>query len=267
MEWFNALPAHFQLAIIIIVIFSTVIISIYGGIRIQKSKSDLSINIGGEKNKEEVRKDIITKKVRKCEDCFMILRDYLLKIDRRIRSLEEAKFYKPLNYLDQKLDELTMMLVNDYLNVINEQATNEEKSSGETIKQLRLFEAHIKDACGRIKTEIRRALRENGFAKLQPKDFICYVNSEINVILNIIFHHIRSVYPSNSSCMIIDINEVLSLIEQRQGEIGKIIEEFFSYTVDMINQLEQDIQKLEKESIEWCKNFISKEDITLVVQS
>lgn len=264
MEWFSSLPVHFQLAIIILIIFSTVIISIYGGVKIQKNKNDLSINIGGEKNKDFIKGDTEQKRIRKCEDCYMILRDYLLKIDRRIKSLEDAKFYKPLNYLDQKLDELTMMLVNDYLDVINEQATNEEKSSGETIKQLRLFEAHIKDACGRIKTEVRRALRENGFAKLQSKDFICYVNSEITVILNTIFHHIRSVYPSNSSCMIIDINEVLSLIEQRQGNIAKIVEEFFSYTVDMINQLEQDIQKLEKESIEWCKNFISREDMALV---
>jgi hypothetical protein len=269
MEWFYSLPIYAQLPIIITIIFSIIIISVYGGIKIQKSKDDISINIGGgkteskDKNKERNKEVINNVKIRKCEDCVMILRDHFLKVERTIRSLEEAKFSKPLNYIEQKLEEFSSLLIEDYLNEINKQATDTDKSTGETIKQLRLFEAHLEDACGRIKMEIRRALRENGFCKLSSKELNCYINSEIIRIIDIIPHHIRSVYPSNSSCMIIDMNEVLGLYNNRKDDLASIIQDFFVTTTDMINQIDKERKVLEEESNKWCYNFITNKESLL----
>lgn len=257
MNWFYSMPVPVQVVIIIIVILSVIIISIYGGINIQKNKDNISIAIGGDKKKEKKdNRDSNNKIERKCEDCFMIIREHLIKVERTIRSLEESKISKAMNYIDQNLEEYTSILISDYLNYMNRKATDKEKETGETIKELRLYEAHIRDGCSRIKKEIRRALLENGFMKLTIRELNCYINSEINRIIEIIPHHIRSVYPSSSSCMIIDMDEVLKLIKKREEDLIKVIEDFFMTVTDMIKEINKEIEEIEERSNKWCYSFI-----------
>lgn len=248
-KWFETLPWQWQIFIVILTIISVVIISIYGKFVFQRGK--VLIGIGG--NKKDSGEG--EKHKHPCEECYMIIRKQILETERKIKTVESSRMDRQMNFFDQKVEELQTDLLDIYTENMNKNRTTGMTSGLETV-QFRLFEGLLMDAFNLTKKEIRRALRENGYNTLQTEDYITYIGNEARTLTNMVYNHLRRLYPPVESNMIVKVNEVLGLVEAYYQNIEDLIMEFFNYAKDVNQHVEEEVLRLDKECDRACSQFI-----------
>ena len=247
MKWFETLPWQWQIVLVILLIISIVIISIYGKFVFQRDKTQ--IGIGGDK------KSGSNNHKHPCSECYMILRKQILETERKIKIVESSRMDRQMNFLDQKMEELQTDLLDNYSDTMHKNRSINIASGLETI-QFRLFEGLLIDAFGLVKKEIRRALRENGYTIMQASEYITYTKNEARTIMNMIYNHLRRLYPPLESNMIVGINEVLGMVENNHQILEDLMTEFFNNAREINQQVDVEVSRLDKECDTLCSQFI-----------
>lgn len=253
MDWFNNLPWQWQVILTILLCISVSIISIYGRFFIIRDK--LKIGIGGDKGDTKNSKSTTDSKNHSCGECYMIIRNQVIETERKIKSVESSRFDRQMNFLDQKFEELQADFTSTYSDLIHKNRAQNLAPGVETI-QFRLYEGLLNDAFGLLKKEIRRALRENGYTTLPGGDYINYVRNETRTILNMLYNHVRKLYPPIESNMVVPINEVLNDIESSYSNLEQMVMAFFDNAKEINIQVDNEIRRLDKECDAICSQFV-----------
>jgi len=254
MGWFDNLPWQWQVILTILFCLSVIIVSIFGRFFIIRDKLKIGIG-GGDKKDSKNPKSTDENKKHSCGECYMIIRNQIIETERKIKSVESSRMDKAMNFLDQKLDEFQTDLMDTYSELIHKNRASNLVPGAETI-QFRLYEGLLNDAVGQVKKEIRRALRENGYTLMQASELLSYVKNETRTVLNMIYNHIRKLYPPIESNMIVPINDVLGDIEAANSALEGMMMAFFSNAKEVNIQVDSEIRRLDKECDAICSEFV-----------
>lgn len=136
-------------------------------------------------------------------------------------------------------------------------------SRGEKTKtlQYRMFWGLTNDAINiRIKDELRRSFKENGFHELEGNDFSIYVKNQSKNLISILRNHIINLYPPNNKGKDIKISmeEILEEIDKRERDFDDLFEEIYNESKKFIIQYNESMEdidkKFEEEITEFSKN-------------
>lgn len=252
-SWFLTLPLLWQLVISFVTIASVVVISIFGRLAVKKGKFTVGLGrdtIGhGEdgKNSSEKIKHSKKAKDRSCDDCYTITRHKYLQADRKIKALDESRMQKIYAQMDQKLEYFQLSMIEQYSQRLNPNVINN------TNQDDCIYEAKLNEALNRVRYELKRALREDGFDKCKD-DYNVYVKNEAQSVKTIIYNHLRSVYPRFG--MIISKELVLQDVENSYKQIESKMFEFFDFAKEVTIQITDEINKIDKECDCDCRTII-----------
>lgn len=192
------------------------------------------------------------KKKRSCNDCVSIVvskskqTDLKLKnILQKIESIERTTLKKQMNFVEVKLDDLENKYVDFYNDKLATSAMKSMNTKGETV-QYRMFWGLMKEIIHiRIKDELRRCCKENGFSEISGVMFSGYVKDKTKQIVNMIRQHIINFYPAHD--MIVGMQELLEHTERIDPKIEDLMFDVFNEAKSIHNHDIDEIEKLNKE--------------------
>lgn len=250
-SWFIALPLLWQLVIAFVIIISTVIVSIFGRLAVQKGKFTVGIGKDSSNTASVVppaeSKNNKKMKLRSCDDCYTITRHKYLQADRKIKALEESRMQKIYAQMDQKLEYFQLSMIEQYSQRLNLSVVNN------TNQDDCIYEAKLNEALNRVRYELKRALREDGFDQCVD-DYSTYVKNEAQSVKTIIYNHLRSVYPKFG--MILSKEVVLQDVENSYKQIESKMFEFFDFAKEVTIQITKEIDKIDNECDSDCRSII-----------
>lgn len=175
----------------------------------------------------------IFKKKRSCIDCVSIVSSKAKQTDLRLKNILQKIEYvnkttlkKEMNFVEVKLDELENRFIDFYNDRLASSAIKSQDTLGETV-QYRMFWGLMKEVIHiRVKDELRRCCKENGFNALGGMLFSSYVKDKTKQVINMIRQHIINFYPSHN--MIVTMQELLLHIETIDPKIEDLMFEVFN---------------------------------------
>lgn len=229
--------------------------SIFGKLAVKKGK--FTIGLGKDSpsstdNKTETETDKVKqdKKVkdRSCDDCYTITRHKYLQADRKIKALEESRMQKIYAQMDQKLEYFQLSMIEQYSQRLNLSSVNNTNNQDDCI-----YEAKLNEALNRVRYELKRALREDGFDNC-VEDYSTYVKNEAQSVKTIIYNHLRSVYPKFG--MILSKEVVLQDVENAYKQIELKMFEFFDFAKEVTIQITAEIDEIDEDCDSACRSII-----------
>lgn len=264
-----------MLIVIVLAIIAIVIISLKGKLIAKWGKN--AIGIGGSPDNKETGSsstgtgsptitnpsaDVATspassqgtvfiEKKRSCQDCIEIVMSKRDKFDFNKKIREDKILTYRMNYTEEKLLELE----NDFLERF-EKRIDQFSNSGHSDKEIesKMFYGLFKEALYKVKREIRRSYKENGFCGIGEVDFINFIKDKTRVLISILIRNLRNIYPTQGT--LIDIDSIVADIESKYDTIHEYIKDIFTYAKQVIEENEKEMEEMKKEFKEWTKKFI-----------
>lgn len=122
--------------------------------------------------------------------------------------------------------------------------------------QYRMFWGLTNDAINiRMKDEIRRSFKENGFHELGGNQFSQYVKNQSKNLIGILKNHIINLYPPNTKKIIVSMDEILEYIDIKESSFEDFFFEIYTEAKKCKRQDEEAIQEIDKKFEEEINNF------------
>jgi len=119
-------------------------------------------------------------------------------------------------------------------------------SKSETL-QYRMFWGLTNDSINiKMKDEIRRSFRENGFCELSGNDFAQYAKNQNKILFAILKNHFINLYPPEDKRMKVKMEDVLEYLDKRGSHIEDIIFEMYIEAKRIKNQDQSDLNEIDK---------------------
>ena len=123
----------------------------------------------------------------------------------------------------------------------------------------RMFWGLSNDAINiKMKDEIRRSFRENGFCESDEKDFLQYVKNQSKILISALRNHVINLYPSDNREMLVSMEEILEQIDKDESKYESFFLEIYMEAKKFKKQYENEMneidKKFEKEITEFAKN-------------
>jgi hypothetical protein len=172
--WLMALPAGWQVILVILLLVSVVVVSIWGKAAIKWGSN--TFGFGGRPRVKDERK-----RKRSCGDCVLILIGMRDKCQIDVDHIEKSVLKDQMNYAEQRLIELQNRLLQLY-QMDMAHFRNENTSATEENKQFKAYSGWLNTVFMMLKDEIRRTFKENHFESLNGNDFTLYCESKFNAL-------------------------------------------------------------------------------------
>lgn len=194
---------------------------------------------------------VFVEKKRSCTDCLEIVLSKRDKFDFNKKLREDKILTYRMNYTEEKLLEFE----NNFLEQF-EGRIDEFSDSGHPNKEIesKMFYGLFKEALYKVKKEIRRSYKENGFNELGDIDFLNFVRDKTKVLISILVRNLRNIYPTHST--LIHIDSIVEDIESRYDSMHEYIKDIFTYAKQVIAENEKETEEMKKEFKNWIKKFI-----------
>lgn len=144
--------------------------------------------------------------------------------------------------------------------------TREGSAEQNETLQYRMFWGLSNDAINiKMKDELRRSFKENGFHELVGNDFNQYVKNQSKNLISIVRNHIINLYPSNSKGrgIIVSMEEILEEINKKEPFFEDLFFEVYTeakkFMIQDNNSLNEIDKKFEEEINEFSKNKTSSD--------
>lgn len=122
--------------------------------------------------------------------------------------------------------------------------------------QYRMFWGLINDAVNiRMKDEIRRSFKENGFHELGGNEFSSYVKNQSKNLVSIIKNHIINLYPIGQS-LSVSMESILDEIDKKDSVFEDIFFEIYTEAKTFKCQDDWSLDEIDKKFEEEILNFI-----------
>lgn len=127
--------------------------------------------------------------------------------------------------------------------------------------QYRMFWGLTNDAINiKLKDEIRRSFKENGFEKISGLEFSQYVKNQSKVLMSILKNHIINLYPPNKTGIKISMEEILDFVDKKESNIEDIIFEIYIEAKKIKKQDIELMMKIENRFGKEIDSFIEKKN-------
>jgi len=131
--------------------------------------------------------------------------------------------------------------------------------SPETL-QYRMFWGLVSDALNiKMKNELRRSFKENGFHETSGNDFSAYVKNQSKALMSMLRDHIINLYPPTNNKLIVSMEDVLDYLDKKEPEIE---DSFFEIYIEAKRLRKHEIDKkadIETKFAEEINTFVEKD--------
>jgi len=231
----------FVIILLILIIIGVVITSVHGKL-IWETKLG-RLGIGGMKKRNR----------RACFDCYHIIISKKEKFQSFVEILENRILKDQMNFLEQKLIQITNMLSMSYRVDITK-FRSDEPNVQEEHKQYILYREALKNALMIAKDEIRRSFKENGFLELSGNEFTSYVKGKTQILISMVREYIVNHYPYSG--MIVDLDARFANFDKNTLE--DMVFEIFNNAKDVKSIALHKIEKLTADYETEMDNFLSE---------
>lgn len=131
--------------------------------------------------------------------------------------------------------------------------------------QYRMFWGLTNDAINiRMKDELRRSFKENGFHELEGNDFSIYIKNQSKNLISILRNHIINLYPPNTKGKGIKISmeEILEEIDKRERDFDDLFTEIYNESKKVVIQDNQSIEEIDKKFEEEITSFAKNKTVS-----
>lgn len=190
-------------------------------------------------------------KKRSCEDCLLIVNsEYEKYLDNKKVREDKILNYR-MNYTEEKLVELE----ND-ITTLFEKRLDKEPGEKETYLEIesKMFYGLFKEILSKVKQEIRRSCKENGFCELSELEFSNYINDKAKVLLSILIREFKNIYPAYGT--LVPVEYIIEDINSVADKFHKYVEDIFMYAKQVIEENEKEAKAMKAQYQEWASNFV-----------
>jgi len=111
----------------------------------------------------------------------------------------------------------------------------------------RMFWGLSNDAVNiKMKDEIRRSFKENGFCELDEKDFLQYVKNQSKNLVAALRNHIINLYPPDNRGMLVSMEEILDQIDKDEAKYESFFLEIYMEAKKFKRQDDEEINEIDK---------------------
>lgn len=246
---FNLLLNPLIYTLVIIIIIAIVIIALRGKIRAKFGNK--TIDIGKEDGEEErytnnklPPTNLIVK--RSCGDCILLLMGEREKFEFNVRKESNKILKMQMTFAEQKLDNIHTFLLDSFSGI------KDTEVSG-TI-QYKLLYGLLKDVLLKIKDEIRRSFKDNGFPEISAPEFSIYLKGRGALITSTITQYIRNMYPDKAG--VLEPNKIIKTLENKNPTIVDTINDIYTNARDIKIEADLKIKEMQDQFVKWVDNFI-----------
>lgn len=138
-------------------------------------------------------------KKRSCGDCILLIFGVSEKYKNEIQKTERKILETQMNYVEQKIEIMTLDLLRTYRDDQNIFKNETSASDDENLERDYInYKESLMNAIELSKKEIRRSFKENGFDKKSGKEFADYVKEKTKDLLSIARKYMLSSYFKNA---------------------------------------------------------------------
>lgn len=194
---------------------------------------------------------VFVERKRSCSDCLEIVLNKKDKFDFNKKLSEDKVLTYRMNYTEEKLLELE----NDFLEQFEKRIDqfSDDENPGKEIES-KMFYGLFKEALYKVKKEIRRSYKENGFCALGDMDFITFISDKTKVLISILIRNLRNIYPNKGT--LVHIDSIVTDIESKQDSMHEYLKDAYTFAKQVTEDNEKEVAEMKKEFKEWTKNFI-----------
>ena len=228
--WLAALPMGWQIAIVILLIVSFVVIALRGKMSVWYGKARIGLGNGGSKDS--------------CEKYLTTIRTEERRTNRRVYRIEYNNLKSKMNFAEQKLLIIKRIIFLAYMNTLHKKSEGSGLDPNVEEKESNLFESRLKNALDLMGDEIRRAFKENGFQDKGDNELDEYINGESEVLINIYEDYIANNYPKGMFVSKIELNDIVKSSQekicQHFNEVFRKAKRIEITSIKEINRIEQE---------------------------
>lgn len=126
--------------------------------------------------------------------------------------------------------------------------------------QYRMFWGLTNDAIHiKMKDEIRRSFKENGYQELSGNDFAQYVKNQSKILISILKSHFINLYPDDKRIKV-KMEDILGFLEKQDSKIEDIIFEMYIESKRIKKQDNDDLLSIDEKFEKEIETFIKKKN-------
>jgi len=125
----------------------------------------------------------------------------------------------------------------------------------------RMFWGLSNDAINmKMKDEIRRSFKENGFHDLDEKDFLQYVKNQSKSLISYLRNHVINLYPPDNRGMLVSMEEILVQIDKDESKFESVILEIYMEAKKFKKQDDESIEEIDKKFEQEINEFTNNKN-------
>jgi len=247
-------------SLLVLCLIALVVISLRGKLFVQWDK-DKVIGVGRGSKKDEKELESSNKKgdpvsrhpdtyiVPSCSDCILLVLGMREKAQMAMDKVENHILKNQMNFCEQKLAELTSLILNEFSKVIG----NKEAIISEALRY-EIVRALLSEIIERLKSEIRRSFKENGFYEFGDGEFSNYVNNRYDYLATISDQHYSNRYLAYSSILPFDL--ISGIFDNNKDKIYSIVREIYTISKSIKAKANEDMEEEKKAFAEEVRSFV-----------
>lgn len=249
-EYFVGLPHPLIITIVIIAIFAIVVIAIKGKFSAKFGDKTISIGGGKEDYNNKVPPPTVTfPQKRSCGDCILVLMGEREKLEFKVRKKVNKIMKTQMTFVEQKLIEIQTTLLDAISKRINKESPIDDSV------QYKLIYGLLKDSLHKIKDEIRRSFKDNGFWDMDVSDFSHYLKDRTQVLNSMFITYVRNMYPNRGGVLETDV--IIEVIETKSTFLTGLIHDLYMYSRDVKIETDKEVDEAQRVFTEWVDKFIN----------
>lgn len=249
--WLSTLAIPFQVFFVVLFLVCVLVVAILvirKGISFTKGKDGYGVHIGSLKGKKK-KSNNPHSECPNVKDVLVMMNEVVRLTNERFHLIEKAKTKSQMNYADQKVEQIRSMLLKNYIDLYNKKKGDGAPDD----KSVQIYRLMLKDAQNNIRTILRSAFIDNGFDKMNEREFNDYFEDKFNYIVSQFLEYISDNYFYDS---FISLEELKRTFQDVDHKIEEMFEDIFANARDVaidtnLKALEIDerIERVIKQSI------------------
>lgn len=253
-----SLNPWFSYSIVVLALLALVIISLKGKLFVQWGK-DKVIGVGkGDEKKDgskPVTKTTTTDSsfdafiIPSCSDCIKLVISMREKMLSSIDKIENHILKDQMNFCEQKIAELKSIMLDDFSKLLS----NKSSPVNENLRY-EMFRSLLYEVIDRLKSEIRRSLKENGFYEFGEGEFNNYLSNRYNYLETLAKQHYENRYLAYSSVLPQDL--MATIFKDNENRIEALVREMYAMAKAIKTKTIDDKSKTTKSFYDEVDTFV-----------
>lgn len=252
-------------SLLVLGLVALVIISLRGKLFVQWGKDKIiGVGKGSKKNDKESESSNRTEESENrspelyiapsCSDCILLVLGMREKAQMAMDEVENHILKDQMNFCEQKLAELTSIMLSEFSKILNNRASSINESL-----RYEIFRALLSEIVERLKSEIRRSFKENGFYGFGDGEFSNYINNRYEYLATISDQHYSNRYLAYSSVLPSDL--ISGIFDENKDRIAAIVREVYTISKGIKSKANKNLSAAKQAFAAEVKEFIRSRSV------